>query len=246
MKTLTPLFCILLTTASQVGGQNGRSVSLQRFCPTPAEQGVLPASAAHALCQALTIQRNIYLGRKDSLSFSGSWLFNSLKHGKDCEKGVRLSEAIRFLEKKGVCYTSVYPNRRYDCEAPPVVADKYLFRITGSRRLFNLKAEGAEKIETVKTALEHSQPVVAVIAINLGFDALASAAGDWRLAPLLLEEPVQYEAFVITGYDDRTRTFEMMGSYGANWGNGGFARIGFEDFGKVVRYALVLDMQRFD
>lgn len=229
------------------------SVSLRQYCPTPADQGALPASAAYALCHALTIQRAIQMQTftSDDAVFSASWLFNSLKKGQDCGTGIRLSEALGWMKKHGVCTIRFYPNSRYTCLPVPDERNLpagTLHRIKNYDWLFDLEDSTMQKVETVRRSLSdihHPRPAVVVLPINLGFDALASASGTWRLAPFGPTKTVQYEAFVVTGYDDDAQTFELMGSYGTAWGDGGFARIGYRDFGEVVKYGVVLEAGRF-
>ncbi len=248
MKSFILIILFFLIGASSVLGQTNMFASLKSFAHAPTDQGVLPTSGAHALCSALAIERNLQRGMKDSIVFSASYLFNSLKEGRDCEQGIRISDALRFLKKEGVCPTAVFPNSRYDCEPPPRVPQNSLHRIRGAKRLFNLKMEATKKVEAVQRALDDSRPVVVVLYGDLGFDALASASEDWRLAPLAPDDgaSTQFQAMVVVGYDKSSRTFELMGSYGHNWGDGGFARSAFEDFGKIARYAFILDSGPFD
>lgn len=240
----------LMNSGSDIPKQS----NLLPFCPIPADQGILPASATFALCQALSIQRTMQLGQggPDGVVFSASYLFDSLKGGKDCDTGISISKAIQFMQENGVCTTDAYPNSRYACkpiEEKQAISAGSLHRIAGVYRLFGANnTSGQEKADAVRHCLggpDNPRPVVAILNFNLGFHSWSALSGNWRLVPLDTMEKNLLEALVVVGYDDDSRCFTLMGSFGASWGEGGFAKIGYEDFGAAVKYALVLDSGTF-
>lgn len=49
-------------------------------------------------------------------------------------------------------------------------------------------------------------------------------------------------AMVVIGYNDYDQTFELMNSFGINWGNNGFIKIGYQAFSKYARHAYILNV----
>lgn len=222
--------------------------SLKRFCPIPGDQGNIGscvgwATGYHALTISRAIQDSLTEKNKiQALAHSASYIYNQIKKDNDCEKGAYLTDALHFLKNYGSPFSSVFRNSKFDCtEIPTTKVAKVALnnRIKNFYPIFKAKALDSIKIEETRLWISKEKPVI--IAINLTKDFEAIALGQKNWTPDFNQKTEKYHAMVAVGYDDIERKFELINSYGPNWGNQGFIKIDYEDYGKLVKYAFVLD-----
>lgn len=80
-------------------------------------------------------------------------------------------------------------------------------------------------IDLTKMAIAMKMPVAAVFPV---FDSCWDALNGCIGMPQPGEEDSGYHAVVLTGFDNRRQSFLLRNSWGANWGNGGYAWIPYE------------------
>ncbi len=216
---------------------------LRKYCPTPGDQGDLPSCVAWSLANALTIQKAIRSEeterrRIDLAAHSVSYIYNQIKYGGQCDQGAMFKHGLRLLQDKGDCLAESFGYSAEDCHYLP--ADHHHeqasdFRIRGYRRLFNQHDRPEVKIDAILCALARRQPVLIGMYVPLNFrEHIPRRASEWR--------PETGHAMVIVGYNDLTERFEVMNSYGEDWGDRGFVEIDFETMGKRVLYGFILDL----
>ncbi len=216
------------------------SVSLQRFAPTPGNQGqtgtcVAWSSAYHAR----TISESIKLNRT-SISeinanvYAPSFVYNQIRKEPGCEKGTYIHEALELLSKKGV---PKYADLPFDCNRQ-IESNDFAkasgHRIEGYKILFNVNDNN--KILPVKKSLSENKPVLIGMMVPESF---FGPKGVWQPAQDEYSKSHPGHAMVTIGYDDNAYggSFLVMNSWGTSWGNQGFIWIRYNDFSHFVKYA---------
>jgi Papain family cysteine protease len=220
------------------------SISLRPYCPTPSEQGLKPTCVGWAVGYGgLTISRAIRLGltqRKaiDSIAHSAYYIYNNLKKPDGCGTGVPLPAALDFLKKNGDCRAATFSNDSINCDIPTnprAYTEAMQFRIKDFARLFDADASIETKILKLRMALKDSCPVIIGFYLTNSFFNIND--GDKKWSPKPEEQNMSAHAAVVVGYNAQSETFELMNSWGNQWGDGGFIRVGFEDLARRISYA---------
>ncbi|MCB9292121.1 MAG: C1 family peptidase [Lewinellaceae bacterium] len=236
-----------LETPAQAGSQGtpppdcGRQTSLLAYCPTPSDQGYAASSAAHAIANAMTIRLAFQCrlsGKQqvDRMRFSAAYIYNQVKQGETCDAGAYLTDGLDLARKQGVCREATFPGSRYACSRLPGEAERReagRFRIRGYSTIFRLDAGAEDKINATLSALDWNNPVIAGLVVPPTFPEISP--GSYR-----------GQAAVVVDYDEKKEEFLLMNSYGPDWGEGGFVRMRFEDYGKLARYAYIISLGRMD
>lgn len=221
-------------------------VSLKSFCPSPEDQGDIGSCVGWATGYgALTMLRSIQAQLNDQeqineMANSASFIFNQIKEG-DCKEGAFLNDALEFLKEKGDCLANTFPNSSTICDQLPNQAQKKqasLYRIKDYAKVFNTKDAAVVKISQIKKLLADSIPVVVALELDESFWALDAINKKWK--PLPRSKYSFVHALVIVGYNEWTEHFELMNSYGENWGNAGFFEISYADFAQHCKQAYTM------
>lgn len=224
------------------------SATLKQFCPKPLSQRMENTSpgwaTAYGARTILEARRRNITDPKEIRSISFSPVFNYFmakpEAVEDCSVPVKLPDVLESMKFYGV---PKYVDFRKSC--PTEIQDQVFLkaaenRITDYYRLFNTNAGLDEKIETVKRSLSKGSPVI--IGMNVG-PSLENVRGEfWQPREVLNAEEQPGHALVVVGYDDTkfTGAFEVMNSWGSDWGNEGFMWIRYKDFAEFTRYAFEL------
>ena len=216
--------------------------SLRKYCPTPIDQGIQESCTGYAVGYAAQTIRHTYLNnitdRKeiDSIAFSPYFIYNQVKL-LECDFGSEIIDALHLLSYAGNVHHNRFPSS--SCKEKPT--KKLLYEASENKiqdwgLIMTPQSESIKNLESVKLSLLDGYPVIISMTVYTSFVELSSKNSIWR--PYPNESPKgSGHALVIVGYDDSTETFELMNSWGNNWGNGGFAKIKYDDFSKNVKYA---------
>lgn len=213
------------------------AVSLRAHCPTPGDQGNLATCVGWALANALTIERAVRsktTGKAaiKAMRHSVAFIYNQVKLG-DCQAGAKMSDGLKLLMAQGDCLASEFEPAAGDCTKKPAdnhrrKAARYATR--GYERLFDAHADPNRKIEALCAVLAQKQPVLIAVTVPADFKYRAVKDLDWRGAGM-------GHAMVAVGYDLAKKEFEILNSYGAAWGEGGFFHLNFYTLAANLRYA---------
>lgn len=221
------------------------SYSIKPFTPVPGNQ-LLTSSCVTWACAyaAKTITEAQTYNRTDKQeiirhAYSPSFLYRiSNPSDKGCTQGTFLNVALENMKDVGNL-----PRPGIDDLCIPGVGlvqkqRAAQYRIRDFARLFNLLDQDEEKIRRVKKSITENKPVVIGMLCPPSF---SNAKNVW----VPIEDPVQTStahAVCVVGYDDRQfgGAFEILNSWGTDWGNGGFMWIRYEDFARWVQMAFVL------
>lgn len=223
-----------------------KSYSLKKYCPTPKDQGSYSTCVGWATAYAgRTIieakQRKLNnQGLIDAETFSGAFIYKKIATSGDytCRYGTYIHEALSTMQTEGV---PKYKDFNPICPASTTVsslvsqnAKKY--KIKDYNRLFGSTDSYSYKIQSIKKSISQGNPIVIGMKTPTSF---YTAKNTWKPT----ESPYgKYggHAMCVIGYDDTKQAVEVMNSWGADWGNGGFIWIGYKDFANFTKYAYEL------
>lgn len=229
-------------------GELPASIDLSAFCPPVRNQGDVYSCVGWAVGYgALTIKRAIQNQIKDKKTlaeqaYSAMFIYNQIKR-ESCSQGARISDALKLIRQKGDCLASQFDSDVEDCEKMP---DEHLLTqirqdtIADYLALFDLQAGPEEKIRRTVRALARQEPVIIGMSVRKNFYQLHQANYWWPNIGNLT--PAGGHAMVVVGYDLPSASFLLYNSWGTEWGDKGFIRIKFADFGEFCKYAFILKL----
>lgn len=216
------------------------SASLEKYCPSPGDQGpygtcVAFASAYHLRTILFAKQRQLTeQSAINKLVFSPSFVYESIKDPKDedCQGGSNPIHALELFKTLGVATNKTFP---YSCN-PSLNANALLeassFSIQDYQILFLPdESNNSFKINSVKKALAEGYPVLLCFVVPESF---YQPGAVWTPADTDTGPSGQHgrHAMCIVGYDDNKAggAFRVLNSWGKDWADGGFVWIRYQDF----------------
>lgn len=229
-------------------GDRPVQVDLSAYCPSVRNQGDVYSCVGWAVGYgALTIKKAIkyqWQDQKmiDAQAYSAMFIYNQIKKG-DCGQGARISDALQLLQTQGDCLASHFDTDIEDCmiqPSPQMLTQIKLDTISDYLSLFPLDATPEEKNRSVIHALAQKEPVIIGMSVRKNFYQLHDAKYWWP--NLGNTAPAGGHAMVVVGYDLASASFLLYNSWGTDWGNDGFIRVKFADFGQFCKYAFIMQM----
>lgn len=227
---------VLKASFPQGRGSLPSSFSLKQFAPTPGDQGQLNACASWSSAYAgLTILRGIEYN-KTQLPCDPLHLYNRVQtslNREPCVKGSTIEAALKILKSNGCAIKGEYHQQ---CNSEPLL-QKFPADLYDYQRL-------ETTVSCYKKALSNNQPIIAAFTAYqyTGWDAAKNLVnGVWN--GKFEKEPIGGgHAMCIVGYDDNKDggAFEVMNSWGTEFGVGGFFWIKYTDVPKHIKYAYSL------
>jgi Papain family cysteine protease len=226
--------------------------SLKPYCPIPGNQGAMGSCAGWATgYAALTIADAIRNNITDKTQItnrakSALYIYNQIRYkglnNDDCSYGAVIEDAFKLVSSKGNCSNSSFnPNK---CDILPTEnenAEAQKFKVSTYKLIFDYNPRYATKSSIVKEFLSKNYPIV------IGMNFLPSM---WKLKGQSYWQPTVNDAIsgghalCVIGYDDTKRTFELINSWGENWGDGGFFTISYENFEKYAKYGYSFELEK--
>jgi hypothetical protein len=152
---------------------------------------------------------------------------------------------MEFMATKGVVAYNDFPYDDKDCSRMPNSAMENKAaqnKLHGFTRLTDGESTKGINVRAVKEHLAKDAPVVIGMMVGGTFMQGMMGKGIW--------EPTEADrqqmgfgghAMCVIGYDDRKQAFQIMNSWGPEWGNNGIAWVRYGDFKEFVREAYGVD-----
>jgi C1A family cysteine protease len=225
------------------------SFSLKKFAPSPQNQGINGTCVAWSAGYAartisLAIQKNI--STQDSINnytFSPGYIYYKIKPVTDstCSSGASILTAMKtmtgngaILKKEGIidCVKSISENFELQKATPYKIKD--FLSLNESYGKFT-----KNDILKIKKSLTEKKPVVVSLKCFGSFTKVSST-GIWT--PVEDDEELGGHAVCIIGYNDKLNkgSFEIINSWGTEWGDKGFGWLSYEQLMKYANYAVEL------
>ena len=231
--------------------------SLKDHCPKITNQGQIGSCVGWSSGYgAFTIMRAKEEGWTDvneitENAFSALYIYNQVKIG-DCYQGSLFSAALKLLKTQGDCLSNEFDFPKDDCEKIPTeaiktTAKKNPYEVRDYFTLFKSTETVAEKIRQTKVSLSEGKPVIIGMMIRENFKDLEKEDKYWDPENGNTSSSGGH-AMVVVGYNDGKKAFEIMNSWGTEWGNDGYCWVKYEDFGKycVYGYQLLIGKKMID
>jgi hypothetical protein len=224
-----------------------KSQSLRRYCPSIRRQEVANCVGWAAAYAGLTIAQNAKMGvtdyyEKQLRAFDANFLYGLIRSETDdwCQEGTTLFDALYVLQYFG-CKPEIW-EPWFDCNEHGKYND-FTLAIASFNKINEYNSVPVEPgLEAVKMAILYELPVLIGVNLTESFKAGSSTNnGVW--SPKMGEMNIGGHAMCVVGYDDYKYggAFEVMNSWGEEFGDQGFIWIKYSDFYKIVQEAYVFD-----
>lgn len=223
------------------------AVSLARFAPerqNQGEQGSCVAwSAAYA---ARTIIESASTNTDpNQVAYSPAFMYNQI--GLDGCQGSYLIKAMEFMTNKGAVPFNDFPYDPTDCNRQPNSqqwSEALQHRMHGFNRLTETDNPSGLNIRAIKEHLAKDAPVV--IGMMVGGTFMQDMMGQKVWYPTdddYRQMGFGGHAMCVVGYNDGLDggAFQIMNSWGPQWGENGIAWVRYADFKEFVREAYGVD-----
>ena len=222
-------------------------VSLAKFAPDRKNQGQQGSCVAWSSGYAARsiIESASTAANPNNVAFSPSFLYNQI--GLDGCQGSYIIKAMELMTSKGAVPFSAFPYNDQDCSTQPnsqLMNDAAQNRMHGFNRLTEDDGVKNLNIRAIKEHLAKDAPVV--IGMMVGGTFMQDMMGKKVWHPTdddYSQMGFGGHAMCVIGYDDRLEggAFQIMNSWGPEWGENGLGYIRYADFPKFVREAYGVD-----
>lgn len=219
-------------------------VSLEQFAPRRLNQGQQGSCVAWASAYAARtiVQAQATRQEPNSTAFSPSFLYNQIKLGNDCQ-GAYILNAMENMKAGGVLPLSKFGYTDESCQKLPGASEKEAaqqYRIKGFQRLSYSGDDQRTDMLAIKQQLAQGSPVV--IGMMVGGSFMQGMEGQETWIPSQNDYRMPGfggHAMCAIGYDDYKEggAFQIMNSWGPEWGRNGIAWVRYPDFDYFVKEA---------
>ncbi len=224
------------------------SASLKKYCPLPGNQLQMNTSPAWAVCWSACGILNAQIHNWTNVetitenTYSPAFVYQVVKPADDyqCLAGTDLLSVLETMKKRGSRRYVEYLEFCPDASPNDVVGGDQIKTITDFLKLFEYSTDPYEKIVSVKKAISEGLPVVTGMKCPPSFQ---KADSFWQPREKS-DYPWDGQALCVVGYDDEKYggAFEVLNSWGSEWGVKGFTWITYHDFIDFTKYAYEIMM----
>ncbi len=223
------------------------AVSLLRFAPQRGNQGQQGSCVAWSSAYAArTILETSSTGvNPEQIKFSPSFLYNQI--GLEGCEGSYIQRAMEHMSKQGALPLNQFPYTDQECETQPSseqIREAGQYKIHGFTRLTDGDNINSINVRAVKEHLAKDAPVVIGMMVGQSFMQDMMGRELWEPGEMDASGMGQGgHAMCVIGYDDRKfgGAFQIMNSWGPEWGKDGIGWVKYGDFKNYVREAYGLD-----
>jgi hypothetical protein len=170
-------------------------------------------------------------------AFSALYIYNQINAG--CDYGSMINNACQLLVDEGDVLYANYDQDDYRCARKPTPEDQAAasnYKILDWMKLFEIEDPAEKKVQATKAALAQYRPVIIGMKLRSGFQDVKeywdpNSGGQGYSGG---------HAMTVIGYDDYKEAFEVMNSWGTDWGNEGYFWIKYDDYAEVTKYGYQL------
>lgn len=217
---------------------------IKAYCPIPKSQGIhgtctawSTTYAARTICDALEKGWE----NRDTITeeaFAPIFIYKQLNTSKDCLTGISIGRALSLLYSKGAPKLNDFNVQCADYIPSDLFTRAADHKLAGYVKLFDdyhSTSTSYYKIQSVKKALSENHPVI--IAMHV-YESFCHSWNKETWSGLKDGNP-GYHAMCVVGYDDEKEggAFEIMNSWGTQFGKGGFIWVKYDDFSSTVDLA---------
>jgi hypothetical protein len=176
---------------------------------------------------------------------SPSFIFNTVKqltNNYNCLEGIYFVEGFDILRNYGTAFSIDFPYTDANCSNQP---DDQVIQKASVNKISSFKGVNYKNLSEIKYNLYVGNPVVLGVMLDDffqpdGFDAFRDKR-HYTFIPKSILNPSNYHAMLCVGYNDKTNTFQILNSWGEDWGNSGYVDIPYSWFPVVVQEAYTMN-----
>ncbi len=222
-------------------------ISLAAYAPSRQNQGKQgscvawsSAYAARTILEAASTKQD-----PNTIAYSPAFMYNNIAL-EDCQ-GSYIQRAMEFMQTKGAVRYQDFKYDENDCSrqaSGALVQQGQQNKIHGFHRLTETDEVNGINIRAVKEHLAKDAPVV--MGMMVGGTFMQRMVGQKVWHPTSEDREMTGfggHAMCVIGYDDRVEggAFQIMNSWGNDWGQNGIGFVRYADFKEFVREAYGLD-----
>ena len=182
---------------------------------------------AYALAGGLEYYLNLNNNFKDNLS--PDFIALSLARSGNAPN---IEDGLKLLVQQGTVSAAIVPYG--SSTIPNAVYSVPKFKLTNFGYLFHPETRPRNKVFEVKKALTRGNPVIVRLSTDAAFTALKTGSYSTN-------NPGDEQHYLtIIGFDNQNQYFELRGVQGRDWGEAGYVRISFDNFGRLAQTGYVL------
>lgn len=220
------------------------SFSMKKYCPIPKSQDIYGTCtawattyAARTICEAIN-NNWITVDKVSKEAFAPIFIYKQLNTELGCDKGTSICNALSLLITKGAPKFSSFEVLCADTIPSKLYVEASNYKIDSYTQLFNdldPRQQDVNKVEVVKKALFENHPVVFSMNVYKSFWT-NDVTDPWNG---LQDSIMASHAMCVIGYNNKKYggAFEIMNSWGTDWGTDGFLWIKYDDFCKHSKLA---------
>lgn len=218
-------------------------VSLLKYAPSRKNQGQQGSCVGWASGYAArTILFSKQTGKNpNKVRFSPSYVYNQIAL-EDCQ-GAYMNNAMNLMLKKGALPYSKFAYTEHSCSEKPTSAQQNLAKQYVTKG-FNRLSKGASNYKTdllaIKQNLSQGAPVVIGMMVGGTFMSKMNGRKIWKPSKSdYAQRGFGGHAMCVIGYDDYLEggAFQIMNSWGEEWGDDGIAWVRYNDFDHFTKEA---------
>lgn len=218
-------------------GDLPRWFSLRPYTPYPKNQGDINSCIGWAMgYAALTTQEAFRKGLTDRRiitknAYSALFIYNQVKEG-TCSSGAYVQNAAYFLKNRGDCKSTDFDFPYTDCERQPeeqLLTQSKENTIKDFVALFKKDTPAKIKVMRTKRSIAEGKPVVIGMRIRESLKKVNGQNPVWK-PRATRDRNLGGHALSVIGYNDSLGIFEIMNSWGKEWGDHGFFFVSYKDF----------------
>ncbi len=146
-----------------------------------------------------------------------------------------IKNGLRFLVTEGTVSADVMP---YDSpKIPSTTSNQDRFRIANYLQIFKETHRESQKVFEVQKALMRGNPVIVEMNVPKSFEKVSNTR-FW--SSIGEKEELISLPFMVVGYNLELEAFEVLSSWGTEWGSNGYLWVDFDDFGELAQSGYVL------
>ena len=225
-------------------------ISYRAYCPPVLSQGQVSTCVGWATSYGLlSTQQNILMGesnfyKKQVRVMDPNFVYALIRDYSDgwCQNGTNMGDAMEVLMNYGS--KPLYTPPWLSCNST-YAFDKFALAIASIYTITNFYAliDKSDLVNTLKYTLSNKSPIAVGMNVTKSF-ATGSGMQYGKWSPSSNEQIEGGHAMCIIGYDDTKYggSFELMNSYGADFGDNGFVWISYADMKKYMQEAYIIEL----
>ena len=201
--------------------------SLKSYMMPPRKMNVQVSADCYAIASCLEYYVNLNNNYKDNLSPD----FIRLNQPQGT-----IEDNLAFVATNGTVSAAILPYEAVNL--PPSVNAAVKYKIKNYLKLFQPTTRPQQKLYDIRKAITRGNPVIVELQITNEFKNLQHTR-MWNFSEGD-KTPAGTHFVTVVGYDENRKMFELLNSWGREWGNGGYIWISYDDFGNLATNGYVL------